>query len=153
MGVPPYPPREFFFSGRLFFSGEIFFSAVSGPQNSRGDFFCCTSVRFWLFCVGHPSKSCRTRRRRTNKQKIPPGIFFPRGDFFFVRRPRLPDVAGFFVRRVRLGFPFFGIQNWINFKLSGHPRFGHLSHFGVRGPGSGGGEDPGPRTPAVFGSH
>ena len=85
----------------------------------------------------------------------PPGsffsgeIFFPRGDFFFfVRLPRLPDVAGFFVRRVRLGFPFFDIQNWRNFKLSGHPRFGHLSHFGVRGPGSGGGEDPGPIRPS-----
>ena len=147
-GCPPHPPREtFFFRGDFFFPGRLFFLPFRDPK-IPGETFFFLYVGSVLVILRGTSFKIVPNTQATNKRKTSPHNFFSPGRFFFVRRPRLPDFAGFFVRRVRLGFPFFGIQNWRNFKLSGHPRFGHLSHFGVRGPGSGGGEDPGPIRPS-----
>ena len=138
---PPIPP------GRLFFSGELFFLPFRDPKIPGETFFLYVGSVLAIL-LGTSFKILPNTQATNKKKNFAPGIFFLGETFFFVRRPRLPDVAGFFVRRVRLGFPFFGVQNWRNFKLSGHPRFGHLSHFGVRGLGSGGGEDPGPIRPS-----
>ena len=159
MGVPPHPPRETFFFRGDFFSGETVFSAVSGPENSWGGVF-FLYVGSVLVILRGTSFKIVPNTQATNKKKIPPGIFFPRGDFFFfVRLPRLPDVAGFYVRRVRLGFPFFGIQNWKNFKLSDCQATRDLvtsATLAFEGLGLEAEKTQalsGPRTPAVFGSH